>query len=117
MAHFRGIPTYLRERHGVPVVFYDGDVPMSLPEFGGMDTGVNYYPGAAPSECDLVLSTSEGGLGRLRELGARRAENVPWAADPEFFRPLEAEKEHDVFFYRYGGKFRRAGTAAPRGGR
>ena len=24
MAHFRGIPTYLRERFGVPVVFYDG---------------------------------------------------------------------------------------------
>src|ERR671913_576189 len=34
MAHFRGIPTFLRERFGVPVVFYDGDVPMSLPEFG-----------------------------------------------------------------------------------
>ena len=49
MAHFRGIPTALRERFGVPVVFYDGDVPMSLPEFGGMDTGFNYYHGADPS--------------------------------------------------------------------
>ena len=62
MAHFRGIPTYLRERFGVPVVFYDGDVPMSLPEFGGMDTGFNYYHGADPSEYDLVVSNSEGGL-------------------------------------------------------
>ena len=70
MAHFRGIPTHLRERHGVPVVFYDGDVPMSLPEFGGMDTGFNYYHGADPSEYDLVLSNSEGGLERLLELGA-----------------------------------------------
>ena len=35
MSHLRGIPTLLRERFGVPVVFYDGDVPMSLPEFGG----------------------------------------------------------------------------------
>ena len=107
MAHFRGIPTYLRERHGVPVVFYDGDVPMSLPEFGGMDTGFNYYHGADPSEYDLLLSNSEGGLSRLLELGARRAETVLWAADPEFFRPLEVEKEHDVFFYGYGDKFRR----------
>ena len=41
MAHLRGIPTALRERFGIPVVFYDGDVPMSLPEFGGMDTGFN----------------------------------------------------------------------------
>jgi spore maturation protein CgeB len=107
MAHFRGIPTALRERFGVPVVFYDGDVPMSLPEYGGMDTGFNYYHGADPSEYDLVVSNSEGGLERLRELGARRAEAIFWAADPEFFRPLPVEKETDVFFYGYGDKFRR----------
>jgi spore maturation protein CgeB len=107
MSHLRGIPTHLRERFGVPVVFYDGDVPMSLPEFGGMDTGFNYYHGADPSEYDLVVSNSEGGLPRLHELGARRAEAVFWAADPELFRPLPVEKEHDVFFYGYGDKFRR----------
>ncbi len=107
MAHFRGIPTALRDRFGIPVVFYDGDVPMSLPEFGGMDTGFNYYHGADPSEYDLVLSNSEGGLERLRELGARRAEAVFWAADPAFFAPQPVEKEADVFFYGYGDKFRR----------
>ncbi len=107
MAHFRGVPARLRERFGVPVVFYDGDVPMSLPEFGGMDTGFNYYHGADPSEYDLVLSNSEGGLDRLRELGARRAETVFWAADPELFAPRPVDKEYDVFFYGYGDKFRR----------
>jgi glycosyltransferase involved in cell wall biosynthesis len=112
MAHFRGIPTALRERFGIPVVFYDGDVPMSLPEFGGMDTGFNYYHGADPGEYDLVVSNSEGGLERLRELGARRAEAVFWGADPEFFAPRAVEKEHDVFFYGYGDKFRRDWTAA-----
>ena len=106
MAHFRGIPTYLRERFGVPVIFYDGDVPMSLPEFGGMDTGFNYYHGADPSEYDLVVSNSEGGLPSLLELGARRAEAVFWGADPEFFAPQPVEKLHDVFFYGYGDKFR-----------
>src|SRR5207248_3334530 len=111
MAHFRGIPTALRDRFGVPVVFYDGDVPMSLPEHGGMDTGFNYYHGADPSEYDLVVSNSEGGLGRLRELGARRAEAVFWAADPDLFTPLAVEKEMDVFFYGYGDKFRREWTA------
>ena len=80
---------------------------MSLPEFGGMDTGFNYYHGADPSEYDLVLSNSEGGIPRLLELGARRAEAVLWGADPEFFRPLAVEKEMDVFFYGYGDKFRR----------
>jgi glycosyltransferase involved in cell wall biosynthesis len=112
MSHLRGIPARIRERFGVPVVFYDGDVPMSLPEYGGMDTGFNYYHGADPSEYDLVVSNSEGGLDRLRELGARRAEAVFWGADPELFRPLEVEKELDVFFYGYGDKFRREWTEA-----
>ena len=112
MAHFRGIPTYLRERFGVPVIFYDGDVPMSLPEFGGMDTGFNYYHGADPSEYDLVVSNSEGGLQSLLDLGARRAEAVFWGADPEFFAPRPVEKLHDVFFYGYGDKFRRDWMAA-----
>ena len=107
MSHFRGIPEALRDRFSVPVVFYDGDVPMSLPEFGGMDTGFNYYHGADPGEYDLVVSNSEGGLGRLRELGARRAEAVFWGADPELFQPLRVDKQVDVFFYGYGDKFRR----------
>jgi spore maturation protein CgeB len=72
-----------------------------------MDTGFNPYHGADPSEYDVVLSNSEGGLERLLELGARRAEALFWAADPEFFSPLPVEKEHDVFFYGYGDKFRR----------
>jgi glycosyltransferase involved in cell wall biosynthesis len=110
MAHLRGIPTRLRERFDVPVVFYDGDVPMSLPEFGGMDTGFNYYFGADPGEYDLVVSNSEGGLERLRELGARRAEAVFWGADPELFQPHPVEKETDVFFYGFGDKFRQEWT-------
>src|ERR671921_684973 len=87
MPHLRGIPTELRERFGIPVVFYDGDVPMSLPEYGGMDTGFNWYHDADPSEYDLLVSNSEGGLERLLELGARRAEAVFWGADPDFFAP------------------------------
>jgi spore maturation protein CgeB len=107
MAHFRGIPEALRSKFDIPVVFYDGDVPMSLPEFGGMDTGFNYYHGADPAEYDLVISNSEGGLESLLELGARRAEAVFWGADPGFFVPQPVEKESDVFFYGYGDKFRR----------
>ena len=107
MAHLVGIPEALRERFGVPVVFYDADVPMSLPEFGGMDTGFNPYLGADPSEYDLVLSNSEGGIPRLLELGARRADHLFWGADPELFQPLRLPKEHDLVFYGYGDKFRR----------
>ena len=80
---------------------------MSLPEFGGMDTGFNWYHDADPSEYDLLVSNSEGGLERLRELGARRAEAIFWGADPEFFAPQAVDKSMDVFFYGYGDKFRR----------
>jgi Glycosyl transferases group 1 len=106
MAHFRGIPTFLRERFGLPVVFYDGDVPMSLPAYGGMDSGFNYYHGADPGEYDLVISNSEGGLSGLLEIGARRAEAIFWGADPDFFAPQAVEKEVDVFFYGHSDKFR-----------
>jgi Glycosyl transferases group 1 len=108
MAHLRGIPTALRERFDVPVVYYDGDLPMSLPEYGGTDTsGFNYYIGADPGEYDLVVGNSEGALDRLRELGARRAETVHWAADPDLFRPRDVGKAADVFFYGHSDKFRR----------
>jgi spore maturation protein CgeB len=116
MSHFRGIPAALRSRFSVPVVFYDGDVPMSLPEFGGMDTGFNYYHGADPGEYDLVISNSEGGAEALLELGARRAETIFWGADPEFFAPQPVDKEYDVFFYGYGDKFRREWMSAFVGG-
>jgi spore maturation protein CgeB len=107
MSHLRGVPTSLRERYDVPFVYYDADVPMSLPEFGGMDTGFNIYHGADPSEYDLVLSNSEGGIPRLLELGARRADHLFWGADPELFAPQDVDKDIDVFFYGYGDKFRR----------
>jgi glycosyltransferase involved in cell wall biosynthesis len=107
MAHLAGVPEALRARFGIPIVFYDGDVPMSLPEYGGMDTGFNPYHGADPWEYDLVVSNSEGAIPRLLELGARRAEALFWGADPEFFSPQPVAKELDVFFYGYGDKFRR----------
>ena len=104
MAHLRGIPDALRERFGIPIVFYDGDVPMSLPEYGGMDTGFNPYHGADPWEYDLVVSNSEGGIGRLLELGARRAEALFWGADPEFFAPQPVEKEVGRLLLRVRGQ-------------
>lgn len=107
MSHLAGIPTALRERFGVPVVFYDCDVPLSLPEFGGAEESFNMYRGADPGEYDLVISNSEGGGARLLELGARRHEPLFFAADPELFRPLPVAKRTDVFFYGYGERFRR----------
>jgi spore maturation protein CgeB len=107
MNHFRGIPEAIRARFDIPIVYYDGDVPMSLPEFGGMDSGFNIYHGADPSEYDLLISNSDGGIPRLLEMGARHAVPLYWGADPDFFKPMPVEKRCDVFFYGHGDKFRR----------
>ncbi len=107
MSHLKGIPSKLSAKYGVPFVYYDGDVPMSLPEFGGMDTGFNIYHGADPGEYDLIVSNSQGGIPRLLEMGAKRAEPLFWGADAEFFRPIDTPKRYDTFFYGYGDKFRR----------
>ena len=80
---------------------------MSLPEFGGMDTGFNIYHGADISEVRPRPLELRGRDPALRELGARRADHLFWGADPELFRPVPVEKQHDVVFYGYGDKFRR----------
>ena len=88
-----------------------------------MDTGFNYYFGADPSEYDLVVSNSEGGLERLREMGARRAEAVFWGADPELFHPHDGREGDRRLLLRLrrqvppgvdGGDDRRAEPAARR---
>jgi spore maturation protein CgeB len=104
--HLCGIPTDLRRRFGVPVVYYDGDLPASLPEFGGFQSGFSIYYGADVGEYDAVLCNSQGATEDVRRLGARRTEVVWWGADPHVFRPLDAEEDIDVFFYGLGAEFR-----------
>jgi spore maturation protein CgeB len=104
--HFCGIATAIRERFGVPVVYYDGDVPASLPNFGGFASGFNMYHGADLSEYDAVLCNSIGGAESLRQLGARRVETVWWGADPDVFRPVQQPEDIDVFFYGLGTEYR-----------
>ena len=101
--HLCGIPTALRERFGVPVIYYDGDLPASLPGFGGFGTGFSIYHGADISEYDAVLSNSQGATEDVRRLGARQTEVVWWGADPNVFRPADEDEEDiDVFFYGLG---------------
>jgi glycosyltransferase involved in cell wall biosynthesis len=104
--HLTGVPARLRERFDVPVLFYDGDVPASLPRFGGFASGFRIYDGAGLAEFDGVLCNSLEGAEDLRTLGARRVETVYWGADPDLFAPLAVEEDRDVFFYGYGSEYR-----------
>jgi spore maturation protein CgeB len=104
--HLSGLAAAVRDRFGVPVVYYDGDVPASLPGFGGFASGFNMYYGADLAEYDAVLCNSQGGADSLRRLGARRVETVWWGADPDVFRPTDEKEDIDVFFYGLGTDYR-----------
>jgi glycosyltransferase involved in cell wall biosynthesis len=114
--HFRGLPGHLRAKHDVPIIYYDGDVPASLPNFRGFQSGFKIYQGADLSEYDLVISNSQGGGEELKSIGAREVKTLFWGADPDLFAPVAIPKTRDVFFYGHGDEYRREWIEAMVGG-
>ncbi|MCC6152148.1 MAG: glycosyltransferase [Candidatus Hydrogenedentes bacterium] len=104
--HFTGLPSRLRTKYGVPFYFFDGDVPASLPKFGGFASGFRGYDGADLREYDGFMCNSTAGAEELTAMGARRVETVHWGVDPELYSPMMAKEEFDVFFYGYGVEYR-----------
>jgi len=104
--HLNGFPSAIKQRFDVPVIYYDGDVPASLPSFSGFNTGFRIYQGSAPSEFDGFISNSQGGVKDLEKLGAKKVLPLMWGADPELYYPKDVEYKRDVFFYGYGYEYR-----------
>lgn len=105
--HFTGLPSYIRDRFSLPVFYLDGDMPMSLPSFGGYASGVRGYDGADLSEYDAIISNSKAAEGELKCMGAREAWTLYFAADPDLFSPINGiAQDIDVFFYAYGSEHR-----------
>lgn len=102
----RGVAADIREEFSIPVVFLDGDVPASLPSYGGFASGFDIYHGADLQEFDIVLSNSQGGAQNLLDLGARSVHTLYYAADPSLYTPLNVSKDIDVFFYGHTTEFR-----------
>lgn len=104
--HFTGLPARLRQKYGVPFYFFDGDVPASLPKFGGFASGFRGYDGANLSEYDGFMCNSTAGARELLAMGARQVKTVHWGVDPEVYSPMVTREEFDVFFYGYGVEHR-----------
>jgi spore maturation protein CgeB len=104
--HLFEMPAQLREEFKIPVCYFDGDLPASLPSFGGFASGFSIYDGADIAQYDCLLSNSMGSTAALIERGARRAEVLWWGADPGVFRPTRQAQDIDVFFYGLGTEFR-----------
>lgn len=105
--HLTGVPGYLSQKFDLPVFYFDGDVPASLPNMKGFASGFRIYQGADLSEYTAFISNSSGGEDMLRQLGAKHAHTVWYGADPDVFNSVPAPTQDlDIFFYGHGREYR-----------
>jgi len=99
-----GLATAIKREWNGPVVYYDGDSPVSLPKYGGLSQ--SFYVDADLSEYDAFVITSKGAINEMKAMGAQKVYFIAEAADPDVFSPMEIEKDIDVTFFGIGTKFR-----------
>lgn len=105
--HLRGVATQVHRKHGIPVLFYDGDMPASLPEMSGFATGFRIYDGADLAEFNAVISNSTGSEAALQKLGAKAVHTLWYGVDASLYPPIPSEHQDiDVFFYGHGREYR-----------
>ena len=103
----RGIPTAIHERFDIPVIYYDADMPVSLPRLAGFSTGFRIYYDADLSEYDLFIGNSIGSMQELEKMGAKKTQPLIWGTDPTTFSPMEiSNQDIDIFFYGFGDEYR-----------
>ena len=100
----KGLAKQIRKEYDVPIVYYDLDVPTSLPSHGGFT--FNYLRGVDLDEYDSIIVPSEGSVSELTEMGARAVEIVHFGVDPDIFYPISVKKDIDFFFFGNGGSAR-----------
>ena len=100
-----GLASSIKKFFPKPILYYDVDLPTSLPEHGGFT--FNYYSGANLSEYDSFLITSEGSGKRIKELGATSVECVHFGVDTQICSPVDVQKDIDIFFFGHGGTSRK----------
>jgi len=107
MNHISGIPNKIKSIYKIPVIFYDGDLPTSLPKYTvSRGFKFNYYIGAELGEYDAIIGNSEGCLKDLKEMGAKKVFPFQYGIDPELASPIKIEKDIDISFFGYGSDFR-----------
>lgn len=105
--HIAGTPRHISQKFDKPVIYFDGDVPASLPNMQGFASGFRIYQGADLGEYAAFISNSTGGEAMLRELGANNVHTVWYGADTDVFEPVSSSaKANDVFFYGHGREYR-----------
>ncbi len=105
--HLVGLAEAIQRKHGIPVLYYDGDVPASLPSMRGFDSGFRIYHGANLREYAAFISNSHGGGKMLSDLGAQQVHTLYYGVDPDLFAPIDVPAQDiDLFFYGHGREYR-----------
>ncbi len=105
--HFTGIPSIIKKRSGMPVAFYDGDMPTILPKYiVSRGFKFNYYEKADLSEYDAFFTNSKGSIPDIEQMGARNVSPLYYGIDPDLASPVEIEQDIDISFFGYGSDFR-----------
>ncbi len=105
--HLVGLPSFIARKFHLPVFYFDGDVPASLPSMRGFASGFRIYQGADLSEYTAFISNSSGGADLLRQLGADNVHTLWYGADPQVFCPVDVPAQDiDLFFYGHGREYR-----------
>ena len=100
----KGLAKQIRKDYKIPIVYYDLDVPTSLPSHGGFT--FNYMRDIDLDEYDSIIVPSEGSVSELKEMGVRTVYIVHFGVDPDVFYPINIEKDIDFFFFGNGGSAR-----------
>jgi spore maturation protein CgeB len=105
--HMTGIPSAIKNATGVPLIYYDGDMPSSLPAYAvDRRFKFDYYKGAVLSEYDAFLTNSEGCIPDLEAMGAHNVQPFHYGIDPDLCSPIDLDKKYDVSFYGHGSDLR-----------
>ena len=104
--YIKGIPEKIKSTYGIPVAYYDGDMPTILPKYAS-ERGFkfNYYLDTDLSVFDAFFTNSKGVIPDLKEMGAKNVHPLYYAADPELFKPVNVDKDIDISFYGHGSEF------------
>jgi len=103
----RGIPEKIKSSYGIPVAYYDGDMPTILPKYAS-ERGFkfNYYFDTDLSVFDAFFTNSKGVIPELKKMGAKNVHTLYYAADPKLFKPVIVDKDIDISFYGHGSELR-----------
>jgi len=105
--HLTGVPSKIKKEIGIPIVYYDGDMPTILPQYvGERGFRFNYYLNADLTEYDAFITNSKGVIPALKELGAQNVKTLYYGVDPDLYAPLDIEQDIDVFYYGHGSQTR-----------